>query len=111
MTEIDIDQILDEARRLSLELRRNGDRLHVEGPRNVEWFIAKLVEAKPQILQALDTIDQIMTPAAAEQQILDALKPRLAQIADVPDFISGTELLRETSERVDVHIRDMMGRP
>jgi glutamate-ammonia-ligase adenylyltransferase len=43
--------------------------------------------------------------------VLDALKPRLAQIADVPDFTSGTELLRETSERVDAHIRDVMGRP
>ena len=53
MTRTDIDQLLDEAHQLGFEVRRNGDRLHVEGPREAEWFIAKLAEAKPQILDAL----------------------------------------------------------
>ncbi len=40
----------------------------------------------------------------SQAHIPDALKPRLAQIVDVPDFQSGAELLRETFERVDRHI-------
>ena len=47
-------QLLDEARRLGFELRRDGDRLHVEGPESESWFVAKLAEAKPDILAALD---------------------------------------------------------
>ena len=34
-------------------MRRDGDRLHVEGPLSEAWFVAKLAEAKPQILDAL----------------------------------------------------------
>ena len=49
------------------------------------------------------------TSSETMDRIPDALKPRLAQMADVADFTSGTELLRETSVRVDAHIRDVMG--
>ncbi len=47
-------QLLDEARRLGFEVCRDGDRLHVEGPRDAEWFVEKLAQAKPDILAALD---------------------------------------------------------
>ena len=47
-------QLLDEAHRLGFEVCRDGDRLHVEGPPEAEWFVAKLAEAKPDILAALD---------------------------------------------------------
>ncbi len=57
MNRNDATQLLDEARRLGFEVRRNGDRLHVEGPREAEWFIAKLAEAKPQLLDALATTE------------------------------------------------------
>ena len=50
----DAAQLLDEAHRLGFELRRDGDRLHVEGPPSEAWFVAKLAEAKPDILAALD---------------------------------------------------------
>ena len=50
----DAVQLLDEARRLGLELSRNGDRLHVEGPPEADWFIERLAQAKPDILAALD---------------------------------------------------------
>ena len=58
--------------------------------------------------QAIYGMLQIATKEDAtsrsQAHIPDALKPRLAQIADVPDFQSGTELLRETFERVDSHL-------
>ena len=47
MSQTDTTQLLDEARRLGFELRRDGDRLHVEGPPSEAWFVAKLAEAKP----------------------------------------------------------------
>ena len=50
----DAAQLLDEAHRLGFEVCRDGDRLHVEGPQDAEWFVAKLAEAKPDILAALD---------------------------------------------------------
>jgi glutamate-ammonia-ligase adenylyltransferase len=43
----------------------------------------------------------------SRSQIPDALKPRLAQIMDSPDFQSGTELLRETFERTDRHLETL----
>ena len=33
----DATEIIDEAHRLGFELRRNGNRLHVEGPREAEF--------------------------------------------------------------------------
>ncbi len=54
MVQIDGAQLLDEAHRLGFEVCRDGDRLHIEGPQDAEWFVAKLAEAKPDILAALD---------------------------------------------------------
>ena len=54
MSQIDGAQLLDEAHRLGFEVCRDGDRLHIEGPQDAEWFIEKLAEAKPEILAALD---------------------------------------------------------
>ena len=65
----DAAQIPDEARRLGFEVSRNGDRLHVEGPPEAEWFVAKLAEAKPDILAALDRRhdeDRIAGPAVED---------------------------------------------
>ncbi len=44
----------NEAHRLGFEVRRDGDRLLVKGPRSEEWFLLKLAESKPEILEALD---------------------------------------------------------
>ena len=54
MIQTDAAQLLDEAHRLGFEVSRNGDRLHVEGPETESWFVAKLAEAKPDVLAALD---------------------------------------------------------
>ena len=54
MVQIDGAQLLDEAHRLGFEICRDGDRLHIEGPQDAEWFVEKLAEAKPDILAALD---------------------------------------------------------
>ncbi len=54
MSQIDAAQLLDEAGRLGFEVSRNGDRLHVEGPETESWFVEKLAEAKPDILDALE---------------------------------------------------------
>ncbi len=53
MASHDAVQLLDEARRLGFEVSRDGDRLHVEGPESESWFVEKLAEAKPEILDAL----------------------------------------------------------
>ena len=45
MVHIDGAQLLDEAHRLGFEVCRDGDRLHIEGPQDAEWFVAKLAEA------------------------------------------------------------------
>ena len=54
MTGSNAAQLLDEAHRLGFEVRRDGDRLLVKGPRSEERFLLKLAEAKPDILEALD---------------------------------------------------------
>ncbi len=59
MKQNDAAQLLDEAHRLGFELRRDGDRLHVEGPENEAWFVEKLAEAKPQLLDALAEVDRV----------------------------------------------------
>ena len=53
MVQIDAAQLLDQAHRLGFEVCRDGDRLHVEGPQDAEWFVAKLAEAKPDILASV----------------------------------------------------------
>ncbi len=68
-------QLLDEARRLGFELRRNGDRLHVEGPPEAEWFVAKLAEAKPDILAVLDRPHCIVLLAEPYPDETDAADP------------------------------------
>ena len=55
----DTAQLPDEARRLGFEVSRDGDRLHVEGPREKAWFVEKLVHAKPQILDVLSDIGRV----------------------------------------------------
>ena len=55
----DAVQLLDEARRLGFVLSRDGDRLHVEGPPEAEWFVEKLAEAKPKLLDALAKTERV----------------------------------------------------
>ena len=75
MNRNDTVQLLDEARRLGFELRRDGDRLHVEGPHDSEWFVAKLAEAKPDILAALDRPHCIVLLAEPYPDETDAADP------------------------------------
>ena len=77
MSQIEATLLLDEAHRLCFELCRNGDRLHVEGPRQAEWFVKKLAEAKPDILVALDRPHCIV--------LRDYLDPDETDLADPVD--------------------------
>ncbi len=72
MGQIDAARLLDEARRLGIEVSRNGDRLHVEGPPEAEWFVAKLAEAKPDILAAIDEPRCIVISAEPHADETDA---------------------------------------
>ena len=77
-------QLLDEARRLGFEVCRDGDRLHVEGPRDAEWFVEKLAQAKPDILAALDRPHCIVLRTEPYPDETDAADPvdgrRIVQI-------------------------------
>ncbi len=80
----DAAQLLDEAHRLGFEVSRDGDRLHVEGPLEAEWFVAKLAEAKPDILAALDRPHCIVLRAEPDET--DAADPidgrRIVQVVE-----------------------------
>ena len=75
MARNDAAQLLDEAHRLGFDVRRNGDRLHVEGPESESWFVAKLAEAKPAILAALDRPHCIVLRAEPYPDETDAADP------------------------------------
>ncbi len=75
MTQINASQLLDEAHRLGFEICRDGDRLHVEGPESESWFVAKLAEAKPDILAALDRPHCIVLRADPDPDETDAADP------------------------------------
>ncbi len=75
MVHIDGAQLLDEAHRLGFEVCRDGDRLHVEGPQDAEWFVAKLAEAKPDILAALDRLHCIVLRSVPHLDETDAADP------------------------------------
>ncbi len=75
MARNDAAQLLDEAHRLGFEVCRDGDRLHVEGPQDAEWFVAKLAEAKPDILAALDRPHCIVLQTEPYPDETDAADP------------------------------------
>ncbi len=68
-------QLLDEAHRLGFEVCHDGDRLHVEGPPEAEWFVAKLAEAKLDILAALDRPHCIILRSEPYPDETDAADP------------------------------------
>ena len=95
-------QLLDEAHRLGFEVCRDGDRLHVEGPREAEWFVAKLAEAKPDILAALDRPHCIVLQFKSYPGESDAADPVDARrIVEAVEARGGTL----TIERVGIVLR------
>ncbi len=75
VTRVDATQLLDEARRLGFDVRCDGDRIHVEGPESESWFVAKLAEAKLDILAVLDRPHCIVLLAEPYPDETDAADP------------------------------------